>query len=81
MDSQEENATLNSIKLPPRSATLNGMKQLLTKYDSLMTFENAKRLLSNITPTKVRYFAAQARALDIFEFKDINLPKRRTLML
>lgn len=81
MDSQEDNATLNLIKSPPRSATLNGMKQLLTKYDSLMTFGNAKLLLSNIAPTKVRYFAAQARALDISEFKDINLPKRRTLLL
>jgi len=36
--------------------------------------------LQSIAITKVRHFAAQARALDISEFQD-NLPKRRTLLL
>ena len=80
-DSEESIATLNLLKSRPRSATLGGMKQLLAKFDSLMTFGNAKRLLSTIAPTKVRYFAAQARALDICEFRDLNIPKRRTLLL
>jgi TnpA family transposase len=80
-DTDSESATLNLIKSPPRSATLNSMKSLLSKYDSLMTFGNAKRLLSTISPIKVRHLAAQARALDISEFQDINLPKRRTLLL
>ena len=39
------------------------------------------RLLADITPTKVRYFAAQARAIDISEFQDLKEPKRRTLLL
>ena len=80
-DIEESIATLNLLKSPPRSATLGGMKQLLVKFDSLMTFGNAKRLLSTIAPTKVRYFAAQARALDISEFRDINISKRRTLLI
>ena len=57
------------------------MKQLLAKFDALMTFGNAKRLLWSIAPTKVRYFAAQVRTLDISEFRDINIPKRRTLLI
>ena len=80
-DSEESIATLNLLKSRPRSATLGGMKQLLAKFDSLMTFGNAKRLLSTIAPTKMRYFAAQARALDICEFRALNIPKRRTLLL
>ncbi|MEM1395475.1 MAG: DUF4158 domain-containing protein, partial [Cyanobacteria bacterium P01_H01_bin.150] len=80
-DIEESLYTLNLLKSPPKSATLGGMKQLLAKFDALMTFGNAKQLLSTIAPTKVRYFAAQARALDISEFRDINIPKRRTLLI
>ncbi len=80
-EEDNENATLNLLKSPPKSAKLNGMKLLQNKFDMLMTFGDAKRLLQNITPTKVRHFAAYARTLDITEFQDINLPKRRTLLL
>ncbi|MBW4597772.1 MAG: DUF4158 domain-containing protein [Brasilonema angustatum HA4187-MV1] len=80
-DIDELIATLNLLKSPPKSATFKGMKQLLAKFDALMSFGNAKRLLSSIALTKIRYFAAQARALDISELRDVNLPKRRTLLL
>ena len=77
----DENATLNLLKSPPKSAKLSAIKLLQNKFDILMTFGDAKRLLQSIAITKVRHFAAQARALDISEFQDINLPKRRTLLL
>jgi TnpA family transposase len=80
-ETNESTATLNLLKSPPKNATLNGVRQLQTKFDALMTFGDAKRLLASIARTKIRYFAAQARALDISEFQDINLPKRRTLLL
>jgi TnpA family transposase len=80
-DTLESTATLNLLKSPPKSATLSGVRQLQTKFDALMTFGDAKRLLESIARTKIRYFAAQGRALDISEFQDINLPKRRTLLL
>jgi TnpA family transposase len=77
----DENATLNLLKSPPKSAKLSGVKLLQSKFDILMSFGDAKRLLKPIAPTKVRHFAAQARVLDISEFQDINLPKRRTLLI
>lgn len=80
-DIEESITTLNLLKSPPKSATFKGMKQLLTKFDALMSFGDAKRLLGSIALTKIRYFAAQARALDISELRDVNLPKRRTLVL
>ncbi|MCP6760080.1 MAG: Tn3 family transposase, partial [Fischerella sp. CENA71] len=80
-DIDESIATLNLLKSPPKSATFKGMKQLLTKFDALMSFGDAKRLLVSIALTKIRYFAAQARALDISELRDVNLSKRRTLVL
>jgi len=76
----DENAT-HLLKSPPKSAKLSAIKLLQNKFDILMTFGDAKRLLQSIAITKVRHFAAQARALDISEFQDINLPKRRTLLL
>jgi TnpA family transposase len=76
-----ENATLNLLKSPPKSAKLSGIKLLQSKFDLIMTFGDAKRLLKNIAAAKVRHFAAQARALDISEYQDFNLPKRRTLLL
>jgi TnpA family transposase len=81
VDALESTATLNLLKSPPKSATLSGVRQLQTKFDALITFGDAKRLLESIARTKIRYFAAQGRALDISEFQDINLPKRRTLLL
>jgi TnpA family transposase len=77
----DENATLNLLKSPPKSAKLSGVKLLQSKFDLLMSFGDAKRLLKPIAPTKVRHFASLARVLDISEFQDINLPKRRTLLL
>lgn len=80
-ESSESQATLNLLKAPPKSATLSHMEALQSKFNFLMSFGNAKRLLSGIAPIKVKSFAAQAKALDISEFQDIKLPKRRTLLL
>jgi hypothetical protein len=78
---ETSSATLNLLKSPPHSATLTGMKLLQSKFDALMTFGDAERLLSSIASTKIRYFAAMARAIDTSEFQDFQAPKRRTLLL
>lgn len=62
-ETAESSATLNLLKSPPKRSTLSGMKLLQSKFDALMTFGDAKRLLASIALTKVRYFAAQARAI------------------
>ncbi len=76
-----EAINLNKIKQLPKKATLSQIKALLAKFSNLMNFGDAKRLLSNIPNTKIIYFAAYARTLDAAEFQDIQLPKRRTLLL
>lgn len=80
-EKSESIATLNLLKAPPKSAKLSHIKQLENKFNQLMTFGDAKRLLSSIAPVKVKYLAAQARALDLSELQDIKLTKRRTLLL
>jgi TnpA family transposase len=76
-----EAVTLNEIKQLPKKATLSQIKKLLTKFERLMAFGDAKRLFSSIATTKIKHFAAYARTLDSAEFQDIQLPKRRTLLL
>ncbi len=76
-----ESVTLNEVKQLPKKATLSQIKQLLAKFERLMAFGDAKRLFSTIATTKIKHFAAYARTLDAAEFQDIQLPKRRTLLL
>ena len=76
-----ESVTLNEVKELPKKATLSQTKKLLTKFERLMAFGDAQRLFSTIATTKIKHFAAYARTLDAAEFQDIQLPKRRTLLL
>lgn len=80
-ESEEAQATLNLLKAPPKKATLAHMQQLQTTFDQLMSFGDAKRLLAKVPLSKVKSFAAQAKAMDITELRDIKRPKRRTLLL
>ncbi len=77
----ESQATLNLLKAPAKRATLSHMQQLQTKFDQLMAFGDAKRLLERIVLSKIKSFAAQAKALDIAELNDVKPAKRRTLLL
>ncbi|MBK1991002.1 Tn3 family transposase, partial [Sphaerospermopsis aphanizomenoides BCCUSP55] len=80
-DNSQSTATLNLLKSPPKSAKLKHIKELLSKFNQLMTFGDAKRLLSEIAPAKIKLLALQAIALDISEFQDLKLSKRRTILL
>ena len=62
-ETEESTKNLNLLKSPPRSATLGGMKQLIAKFDAMMTFGDAQRLLAQLALTKVRYFAARKAKL------------------
>lgn len=75
------NANLNLLKSPPKSHKLKHVKELQDKFDAMMAVGDAQQLLSFIPATKVKSFAALARTLDISEFNDFRLSKRRTLLL
>lgn len=80
-DIVDTQATLTLLKSPAKRVSLSHLQQLQVKFNRLMSFGDAKRLLSPIAPAKVKAFAQQARVLDIAELNDIKLPKRRTLLL
>lgn len=77
----ETQASLNLLKSPPKSATFAHLAQLQTKFNQLMTFGDAKRLLKGFPSAKRQSFAAQAKALDIAELRQQQPQKRRTLLL
>ncbi|NJO97970.1 MAG: Tn3 family transposase [Pleurocapsa sp. CRU_1_2] len=78
---ESTNANLNLLKSPPKSHKLKYIKELQDKFDTMMLVGDAQKLLSFIPATKVKSFAALAQTLDISEFNDFRLPKRRTLLL
>ncbi len=77
----ETNANLNLLKSSSKSHKLKHIKELQDKFDTMMLVGDAQKLLSFIPVTKVKSFAALARTLDISEFNDFKLAKRRTLLL
>ena len=74
-------AMLNRLKAPPKSEKLTHLVQLQQTFDELMSFGDAQRLLEGVNLVKRGHLAAYAKTLDITEFRDINLAKRRTLLL
>lgn len=78
---EDAEMTLSLLKAPPKKATLTHLKELQAKYESLMSFASAQRILADLTPAKIKYFAARAQALDIAELADIHPAKRRTFLV
>ena len=79
--SEEAKMTLNLLKAPPKKATLSHIKELQAKFESLMTFAYAQRILLDLTPAKIKYFAAQAQVFDIAELTEIHPAKRWTFLV
>ncbi|MBE9193783.1 Tn3 family transposase [Synechocystis sp. LEGE 06083] len=77
----ETRAFLNQLKAPPQKESLKHFANLQRAFDELMSFGDTQRQLNGVTTTKIKYLAAYAKTLDIAEFQDINLAKRRTLLL
>lgn len=79
--SEDAEMTLNLLKAPPKKATLTHLKELQAKFESLMSFVYAQRILADLPPAKIKYFAAQAQALDIAELAKVNPTKRYTFLV
>ena len=77
----EVQSMLNRLKAAPRSEKLTHLVQLQQTFDELMLFGNAQRLLAGVNQLKIKHLAAYAKTLNIKDFRDISLPKRRTLLL
>ena len=65
----------------PESEKLTHLVELQQAFDELMSFGDAQRLLAGVNLIKIKHLAAYAKTLDMTEFRDINVAKRRTLLL
>jgi len=79
--STEFEVTLALLKAPPKSDRLSHIGALQAKFNGIMSFGDAKRLVETIAPAKVKSFAAQAKALTLCDLQDAKVPKRRALLV
>ena len=77
----EVQSMLNRLRAAPKSEKLTHLVELQQTFDELMLFGDAQRLLEDVNRLKIKHLAAYAKTLNIKDFRDINVPKRRTLLL
>jgi len=77
----ESELTFSLLREAPKSARLSHIQALQTKFDQILTFGDARQLLMKIAPAKVKSFAAQAKALAMTDLREMNLAKRRALLV
>ncbi len=80
-DPERRYSAFNRLKEPPRSVTLTHMREWQAHLAWLLALGETARPLAGIPPTKVRHFAAEARALNADGLRDMASPKRHALLL
>lgn len=73
-------SALNALKAAPKSATKKNLSEMQERLVWLESFGDTKKLLEGVANQKVANLAAQARALDASELKEVG-PQRRRAML
>jgi len=71
----------NDLKQLPKRPTRSHLQDLLAHTDWLTSLGDVDRSLEGVPALKVRHFAAQCKALDAREMKDLATPKRLTLLI
>jgi len=77
----ESELTFSLLRAAPKSDRLSHIQALQTKFDQILTFGDVRQLLAGIAPAKVKSFAAQAKALAMTDLRELNLAKRRALLV
>lgn len=80
-DSHSKLTAFNQIKQLPKSPTRNHLNELLIHLQWLTLLGDVTSYLKQITSAKIKHFAAEAKAFDASYLKEMNLPKRITLIL
>ena len=77
----EQRSPYNQLKKVTKKATRNHLNDLLIHQKWLNTLGKVEQFLSEINKSLIDYFASVSNSLDASELKDINEPKRLTLLL
>lgn len=76
-----ERSPYNDLKKLPKQSSRNHLNDLIVHLTWLETMGEIAPYLQELTRTKIKHLTSQAKALSASEIKDINLPKRLTLIL
>jgi TnpA family transposase len=79
--SMESELTFSILRAPPKSARLSHVQELQAKFEQMIAYGDARLLIATIAPAKVKSFAAQAKALALTDLQEIQLTKRRALLV
>lgn len=71
----------NDLKADTSKATLNGLRELLTRYDQLSALAGNQKLLQNIPVVKRYQLALEGLSLDAASMVDMEVKKRYTVSL
>jgi len=74
-------SAFNDLKLAPKRPSVSHLDALVRHVRWLESLGDKAGVLEGLLPAKVRHFAAEAQSLDAAELKDVNPPKRYTLLL
>ncbi len=77
----EKLSPFNQLKQSPKRPSRNHLNDLLVHNRWLMSHGEVVQYLQQITSTKIKHFANEARALDAASIKEMNLAKRLTIVL
>jgi hypothetical protein len=71
----------NRLKTLPKKPTLKKLQKHIEYYTWLQSHGSMTPFLKGIAPSKVQYYAAEAKSLDAAELKDYSETKRITLLV
>lgn len=74
-------SVFNALKRAPKQPSLSHLDDLVGHVRWLQELGDPAERLAGVPPAKVRHFAAEGRSLDAAELKDVNAPKRYSLLL
>jgi hypothetical protein len=76
-----QRSSYNDLKKLPQKSSRNHLNDLLVHLTWLENLGNVEAFIQPLTRSKIKHFAAEAKALNASELKDITPPKRLTLLL
>jgi TnpA family transposase len=79
--STESELTFSILREAPKSARLSHVQELQAKFEHMIASGDARLLIVTIAPAKVKSFAAQAKVLALTDLQEIQLTKRRALLV
>jgi len=80
-DQQNTRTAYDRLKMLPKSSSRSHLQELIDHITWLMTLGETESILFGISAAKIHHFAAEAKALDAREMKDVSPPKQTALMV